>query len=107
MSPTSYRTAPPRDKGTPIVVPRCDPVKSETVSAAKIDDMWSRRDWLIRTAAMLPAWRAAAAARGSSPGNAALADECAAIERRIGGRLGVSILDTGSGRRVLYRADER
>jgi beta-lactamase class A len=31
----------------------------------------------------------------------------AALEREHGGRLGVSILDTGNERRVLYRADER
>lgn len=31
----------------------------------------------------------------------------AALERKHGGRLGVAILDTGSGRRLLHRADER
>ncbi|OOG49056.1 class A beta-lactamase [Rhodanobacter sp. C01] len=31
----------------------------------------------------------------------------AALERKYGGRLGVSILDTGSGRRAVHRADER
>jgi beta-lactamase class A len=31
----------------------------------------------------------------------------AAIERRAGGRLGVAALDTGSGRRIGHRADER
>ncbi len=31
----------------------------------------------------------------------------AALERRHGGRLGVSILDTGTGRRVSHRGDER
>jgi len=31
----------------------------------------------------------------------------AALERRHGGRLGVSILDTGNGRRVAHRGDER
>lgn len=31
----------------------------------------------------------------------------AELERRNGGRLGVAILDTGSERRILYRADER
>jgi len=31
----------------------------------------------------------------------------AALERRHGGRLGVAVLDTGSGRRLLHRADER
>ncbi|GLQ48459.1 beta-lactamase [Dyella lipolytica] len=31
----------------------------------------------------------------------------AELERRYGGRLGVAILDTGSERRIVYRADER
>jgi beta-lactamase class A len=31
----------------------------------------------------------------------------AAIEKRAGGRLGVAALDTGSGRRIRWRADER
>lgn len=31
----------------------------------------------------------------------------AALERRHGGRLGVAILDTGNGRRIVHRADER
>ncbi len=31
----------------------------------------------------------------------------AALERRSGGRLGVAIVDTGSGRRLTWRADER
>jgi beta-lactamase class A len=30
-----------------------------------------------------------------------------ALERRHGGRLGVSVLDTGNGRRIAHRADER
>lgn len=42
---------------------------------------------------------------------AAIADDAAArlaaLERRHGGRLGVAILDTGSGRRIAYRGDER
>jgi beta-lactamase class A len=31
----------------------------------------------------------------------------AALERRHGGRLGVAVLDTGNGRRIAHRADER
>ncbi|BDU20123.1 class A beta-lactamase [Dyella sp. GSA-30] len=31
----------------------------------------------------------------------------AALERQHGGRLGVAVLDTGSGQRIAYRADER
>jgi beta-lactamase class A len=35
------------------------------------------------------------------------AKQIAAIEARLGGRIGVAALDTGSGRRLGYRADER
>jgi beta-lactamase class A len=35
------------------------------------------------------------------------ANQIAAIEARLGGRIGVAALDTGSGRRLDYRADER
>jgi len=35
------------------------------------------------------------------------ASRLAALERRHGGRLGVAILDTGNGRRIGHRADER
>ncbi|WP_419729917.1 class A beta-lactamase [Lichenicola sp.] len=52
---------------------------------------------LVGTAS-IPAWLAHAA-----PGEAAIA----AIEARHGGRLGVFVLDTGSGRTLAHRADER
>jgi beta-lactamase class A len=35
------------------------------------------------------------------------ANQFAAIEARVGGRIGIAALDTGSGRRLDYRADER
>ena len=35
------------------------------------------------------------------------ANQIAAIEARVGGRIGVAALDTGSGRRLDYQADER
>jgi beta-lactamase class A len=35
------------------------------------------------------------------------ANQIAAIEARVGGRIGVAAFDTGSGRRLDYRADER
>src|SRR6185437_10333127 len=38
---------------------------------------------------------------------AAKANSFAALEARWGGRLGIAALDTGSGRRLVYRADER
>ena len=47
-----------------------------------------------------PAW-----ALSASRDDAAV--RLAAIERRHGGKLGVAILDTGSGRRVVHRGDER
>jgi beta-lactamase class A len=36
-----------------------------------------------------------------------VAARLAALERRHGGRLGVAVLDTGSGRRIAHRGDER
>jgi beta-lactamase class A len=35
------------------------------------------------------------------------ANQIAAVESRLGGRIGVAALDSGSGKRVDYRADER
>lgn len=49
--------------------------------------------------ALHPAWTRVAADDTSA--------RIEALERRHGGRLGVSILDTGSGRRVAYRGSER
>jgi beta-lactamase class A len=46
-------------------------------------------------------------ASGSMPALAAEASPMAEIERRHGGRLGFFALDTGSGRRLAYREDER
>jgi beta-lactamase class A len=40
-------------------------------------------------------------------GQTPLSKQIAAIEQQIGGRLGVAALDTGSGRRIEYRATER
>jgi beta-lactamase class A len=50
---------------------------------------------------------ATGAAALAAPAAAAEDSRIAAIEARIGGRLGVSILDTGSGRRLRHRAAER
>ena len=69
--------------------------------------MWTRREWLAQTAVALPAWRLLAVGTATSEASAALPDDIAAIERRIGGRLGVAFLDSGSGKRLAYRADER
>jgi beta-lactamase class A len=43
----------------------------------------------------------------AKPGIKAARVHLAMLERRHGGRLGVAILDTGSGRRITHRADER
>ncbi|HWX66311.1 MAG TPA: class A beta-lactamase [Rhodanobacter sp.] len=50
--------------------------------------------------ALRPAFSLAASMDGA-------ASRLAALERRHGGRLGVAILDTGNGRRIGHRADER
>jgi beta-lactamase class A len=67
-----------------------------------------RRDVLKGVAlggAAVAAWRGApAAARPAWSGTGA---KLAMLERRYGGRLGVAILDTGSGRRESYRDGER
>ena len=57
---------------------------------------------LLCTAALVLHAQLAAAA-GNDPAQARLA----ALQRRHGGRLGVAILDTGNGHRLVQRADER
>ena len=49
----------------------------------------------------------AGAAASVCAGLAASPNPFAAIEARVGGRLGVAALDVASGRRLAYRADER
>ncbi len=44
---------------------------------------------------------------GASTGNDAFIQQLDSLERDFGGRLGVALLDTGSGRQWRYRADER
>jgi beta-lactamase class A len=61
--------------------------------------MLSRR-FLIASVALLPLSRAALAGNESE-------EMIAQIEKRAGGRLGVAVLDTQTGRRADYRADER
>ncbi len=64
----------------------------------------TRRDLLLAAAGLFAAGRAAGAQdRASSAASAALA----ALETRTGGRLGVGLLDTGSGRIAGHRLDER
>src|SRR5690348_2669256 len=50
---------------------------------------------------------AASAATGSVTPAFAQSDSLAALEKQRGGRLGIAALDTGSGKRLAYRAGER
>jgi beta-lactamase class A len=50
---------------------------------------------------------AAAPAIGSAPGTNHAADRIAAINARMGGRIGVAALDTGTGQHIEYRPNER
>ncbi len=61
----------------------------------------SRREILIGSAALLALYPVSAKA------NAREENRLAALERLHNGRLGVAILDTGNGKRLSYRADER
>ena len=65
----------------------------------------SRRDFVLTGAlALLPAPARVTGRRTTAPDrDTALAE----IERRVGGRLGVAALDTASGWRMAWRADER
>jgi len=65
----------------------------------------NRRDWM-KTLLLGASALALPLARATTPASSFEA-ELAALERRYGGRLGVAMLDTGSGRRVGYRAGER
>jgi beta-lactamase class A len=67
----------------------------------------TRRTALIGAAALLPALGAPAARSASSDSSVLPSDQIAAVETRHGGRLGVAVLDTGSGKQLAYRADER
>jgi beta-lactamase class A len=62
------------------------------------------KDLALGGAAIVAARLAPAIAAPASKGAEA---KLALLERRHGGRLGVAVLDTGSGRRIAHRADER
>ena len=66
-----------------------------------------RRTILTGLAAALAAGGGASADAAQDARLAEAADRIATIEKRAGGRLGVAVLDTGSGARLLHRADER
>ncbi|MBR0650554.1 class A beta-lactamase [Roseomonas terrae] len=65
--------------------------------------MIDRRHWMIGAAACLAAGRAAAQGGGADASPARFAG----IERDYGGRLGVAVLDSGTGRLVGHRLTER
>lgn len=73
--------------------------------------MIGRRGFLLATggALLLPAVmaRGAQAAKGKDSTADGLAERLSALEGRTGGRLGVAMLDTGSGRLQGWRLDER
>ena len=69
--------------------------------------MIGRRQWMGGVAAALGGWAPSAACAGAEDGFAGLPSAFAGIEAARGGRLGVAVLDTGSGRRAGYRQDER
>jgi beta-lactamase class A len=73
---------------------------------ARKDPAMKRRDFVKGSllGALLPATLVRAASAGPTGNPAA---QIAALERSHGGRLGVAILDTGDGRRVTHRGDER
>src|SRR5699024_11133861 len=82
-------------------------VDSCYVSAFAGGKCMKRRD-LLRSAVLGGAALVFAPARGvvaAADGNGAV--DPSAIERRHGGRLGLAVLDTGSGRRLVWRGGER
>ncbi len=67
----------------------------------------ARRTVLAAAAALLPRAHARAATPPSAKALQAAREHIVAIEKRNGGRLGVAVLDTGSGAHVEHRANER
>jgi beta-lactamase class A len=67
----------------------------------------TRRTALIGAAALLPALSTRGVRATSTDSLAVPNGQISAIEQRSGGRLGVAALDTGSGRHLEHRADER
>ena len=61
----------------------------------------------LTLASAAPTWLNAAAAATGGPQAADLAQALAALEQRAGGRLGVAMLDTGTGALSGHRVDER
>jgi len=68
--------------------------------------MIGRREWMAGAAA-LGGWAAWGGRARAAAGFAGLAESFARIEAAHGGRLGVAVLDTGSGRQAGHRQEER
>jgi len=68
---------------------------------------FNRRGALLGAATMIYARNGFARTPTHSPSASGTAARLAEIEKREGGRLGVAALDTGSGRQLLYRENER
>ncbi|MES1925337.1 class A beta-lactamase [Salinisphaera sp. T31B1] len=68
--------------------------------------MLSRRQFVLGLASTAP-WLVVPVASAGIAHDDRLANQLEALERRHGGRLGVSILDLDSGRRLSHRGDER
>jgi beta-lactamase class A len=68
---------------------------------------WTRRQLLLGTFGTLAT--ACAPSRVAAPAavQAGMPRSLAEIEARVGGRVGVFALDTGTGRQLAHRADER
>lgn len=69
--------------------------------------MIGRRQWMGGAAVALGGWGVGAARARAADGFAGLPAVFARIEATRGGRLGVAVLDTGSGRWAGHRQDER
>ena len=67
----------------------------------------SRRAWLAGVLSVLPACRLMVVNDAGAGRDSDAEARLAAIEHRLEGRLGVAVLDTGSGRRLTHRASER
>ncbi len=67
----------------------------------------SRRQLLLGTVGALGAWAAACAPSRPRAPSGASRSELADVEAKVGGRLGVFALDTGTGRALAHRPDER
>jgi beta-lactamase class A len=79
--------------------------KVDALAIRRIDRLISRRGLLTRSLLAAPALMSlrAAAETGDGPIQTSLAD----LEKDHGGRLGVSMLDVATGRRIEHRPDER